>query len=269
MDVDSGKPVAGAEVVATNRFRIGDGPERTTAQGSISEADGVAVLPPLRTGSVTLVGRARGYIESEPLVLPVDEEQGLESAVIQLRAEPEGDQLLCRLWDGRPAVNALVIAVASDLSDIVLWRSSTDADGGVRVPSTLSGAVLLISHEHAAGLARPWTRPNHDETVMWNLSPPAPPIAVRVTDAFDRPVRMAHMVLWVDGIPLRGMALRFLSGAAPFSDGDGFWHATNLGGQTYRALATRTFLLPIPETLAQTILYQASNDIPTRLIVLP
>jgi hypothetical protein len=265
----SGQPVVGAEVFVTNIFRVGEGPEQTTSQGSIAGEDGLAALPPLRAGSVTLVARAKGYIESAPIVFAVDGEHEPASVDIRLRTEAEGVQLQLRLWDGRPAAGADLIAVSNDLSDVILWKSSTEVDGSVRVPSALGGAVLLIRHSHAAALARVWNPSSLDVLPIWQLSPPSAPLSVKVTDTAGEPVRFAHLVLWVEGIPLRGAALRFVSGATPATDRDGYWRATGLGGQTYQILATRELRLPLPEWLAQVLEFPWPAEVSVRVVASP
>ena len=173
---------------------------------------------------------------------------------------------MLHLPDGMPAANAEILAVPNDLSDAVLWQSSTADDGSTEVPHRLDGAILLIKHANAASLARMWHAADVHRARTWQLSNAAAPLNVQVIDTSQHPARFAHVVVWIDGIPLRGRALRFLAGAAAVTDRDGYWRAMSLGGQTYAILALREFRTQVPQSLAQTIAIPGTSDVSVRVV---
>jgi hypothetical protein len=264
-DADSHAPVSGAEVIVGNRFRLGDGPEQRTSQGTVADAQGVAVLPPLQTGAAEIVVRADGYFESERITLPVADDREPHSIPIQIRREGKTTTVMLRLPDGRPAAGARLFATASDMSGAIAWQSSASTDGHAEVPSAIRGAPLFIAHAEAGSLVRIWDVPD-SQPVTWQLAPRAPPLRVKVTATNRDPAAFAHVVLWVDGIAVRGAALRLFSGGPVTTDRDGYWQSASLGNQTYEFVATRRFRQFVERSLAQTIPSPWQNEIAVRVV---
>jgi hypothetical protein len=257
-NAQSGQPVAGAEVIVTNTYLEG-GPEKTTSQGSFADKDGLAFLPPLRSGSAKILVRAHGYREAS-LSIPVADDDEPHPLDVQLHSEESGARLIVQFPDGAPCPDAEIMAVANDLGDTILWQSQTDANGAIDGPHRLKGAVLLTRHGDAGPLAHLW----NDEAATWKLSNPTAPPLVKVTDATNAPIPYANVVLWVDGIPLRGHALRFFGGTPPLTDRNGFWRAARFGSQRYEILAMRQLQAPVPRSLAQALAFPWPNDLAIR-----
>lgn len=257
-NAQSGQAVAGAEVIVTNTYVEG-GPEKTTSQGSFAGEDGRAFLPPLRPGSAKILVRARNYQEAT-LTVPIADDDEPHALDVALRPEGSGTRLIVQFPNGAPCPDAEVIAVANDPSDTILWQSQTEANGAVDVPQRLKGAVLLTRHGDAAPLAHLW----NDETATWKLSAPTPPLLVKITDASSEPLPYANMVMWVDGIPLRGHALRFFGGTPPLTDSNGYWRAAALGNQQYELLALRHLQVPVPRSLTRALAFPWPNDLTIR-----
>lgn len=257
-NAQTGRPVAGAEVIVTNTYVEG-GSEKTTAQGSFADEHGLAFLPPLRSGSAKLLVRARSYQEAS-LTIPIGDDADPHPLDVALRPEGTGTRLIVQCPNGAPCPDAEILAVANDVSDTILWRSQTDANGAVDVPQRLKAAVLLARHGDAAPLAHVW----NDETATWKLANPTAPLLVKFTDASSELVPYANVVLWVDGIPLRGHALRFFGGTPPLTDGNGYWRAVSLGSQRYEILAMRQLQAPIPRALARAVAFPWPSELAIR-----
>lgn len=250
-DADSGAPIAGAEVMALNKFLDGQGREQSAAQKTVTDREGNALLPAQRPGSVGVVARAKGYRESESAVIPVDEGAAASSTTIELHSEGDTEQLRLRLPNGGACAGAEVIAVPNDGNDTIIWQSSAAADGMLTIPKEIRGAVLVIKHPSTAAFARVWNE--SEPSATWDLPNAVGPLIVKVVDAAGEAVRFADVILWVNAIPLRGNALRFLTGSPPLTDRDGYWKAASLGGQGIEVLAMRRFRPPIVRALAERV----------------
>lgn len=264
-DAESGQPLAGAEIQGSNVFRVGEGPEQTTSQRAVADELGEAVLPPLHAGSLRVIARAKGYLESTPMVVAIEEDGQRREIPIRLRAEGSGTPLAIQFRDGKPSPNTEIIAVPHGLSNDIVWRSSTDESGQVIVPKKLQGAVLIVRHPNAAGLARIWSPTAGEPSATWQLPDRVAPLDVRIVDSSGQPVPFAHVVLWADGLPLGLTPLAFLGGFTPVSDRTGHWRA-NLGQQNYEIIAMRNWRLPVPIALAQPLRRPWPDGLPIRVI---
>lgn len=262
-DAISGAPVASAEVASINEFRDSEDRPQQAMQKAQTGSDGRAELPPLRAGSVGVVVRAKGYRDSEPVTIPVDQETGSRLVAIRLQPETDTDLLALQLPSGAPGADAAVIAIPAGGGGDVIWQSTSSADGTLTIPKTVRGSVLLIKHPNAAALVRTW-----DGLVQatWQLSNPMVPLSVKVVDAAGDPCPFADVILWVDGIALRGNALRFLTEVPAVSARDGYWRAHGLPAQTIEVVALRRFRPPAIRALAQSLSVPWANPVVLRVI---
>lgn len=208
-DAETGTAVAGAEVSVGNE----SADTRSTSQRLVTGGDGVAVLPPLRTGDLTVKVRAEHYETTGPLRVVVDNRH--HELDIALKPQRTTNSLSLRLADGAPASGAEVWAFDAAMTPV--WRGTAGESGRLDLPQLAPGALLLVRHPGAASTIRP-CRP---DDAAWTLDPAAEPLTV-----VSKPA--ALVALWLDGVKLAGPALAFATWSAPATNNAGVWVGRNL-----------------------------------------
>lgn len=227
-DADTGKPIGGARVIAGSIFEGRSG-EGRVAQTTTTDANGRAMLPPMRQGEMSIRARADGYFDSDvtrEMVRLADAEGSFE---ISLR--PLGDTIAVKIRnpDGSAAAGARLWAVRSTGGhEAPLWNGVTDDSGTAAIPRKVSSAFFLIRPRDAAVAVR---RLERTGDVVWSLSP-----AVPLTVHAGRRTRMA---VWVDDLRVTGIPLTLLAGSLEGTDDDGNWSASALPARPLRLLAWR------------------------------
>lgn len=246
-DARTGEPIAGAQVTARNEYEEHDealerAVEKAVVQRVETDAEGVALLPPLRSGWVEVEGKADGYL---PVAEPVRREvtDPSEDLEVQLALEPvsESTEVRLRLPDGGPAAGAEVMLAGSAAGETVLFTGSADSEGTVRVPGGPAGSVLLARHAGAGGGVRGWPPRAGEGRVDWSL-PKAAPSALSVevrSPSGEQAVGQARLALWVDGYRLSGIGLAWLTRSRPHSGPNGFWVGQNLPPRPVSVVAWR------------------------------
>jgi hypothetical protein len=260
-DADSNDPVAAAQVSVRNRFYAEQGGNQSSVQVSTSNEQGDARLPPLRRGTASIVVRAAGYIESEPIVIQVGEDSAPLNVPIQLRQARDTAKLELRLPNGDPCAGAEVVAISNESAETPAWQSTSAADGTINIPKKLGGSILLIKQRYVAAVARVW----EGSDTTWQLSTTTMPLMIRVDDTAGDPVRFANIIVWLDDVALHGGALRFLTDTPTVTDSFGFWRAMNLGGTDIQILAKRHFPLGATRSLAQQVKFPWPNQVTVRV----
>ncbi|HYC62882.1 MAG TPA: carboxypeptidase-like regulatory domain-containing protein [Thermoanaerobaculia bacterium] len=165
IDEGTKKPIAGA-VVAVHSARPGG----RTLRSVRTNARGIAVLPPVYRGELTLHATAENYFEGTPINMMISDATGERQIALALHRAEETVSLALVLPNGAPAAGAEAIAVRDPHTTLgPLWNGRADQHGILGVPQSLNGAFLAVRHEAAAGTIRMFPS---GET--WTLRPPAP-----------------------------------------------------------------------------------------------
>jgi Carboxypeptidase regulatory-like domain len=206
-DAQTGKGIAGARVSAGNVVNGG----MRVAQHAITNADGEAVLPPLRDGELIVSVEAERYARAEPQRMIVDEKRHeLEIALQPLRMTAS---LRILLPNGAAASEAEVWAL--DAAANPLWRGRADAEGVVELPELPAGALLLARHPQAASAIR------RESGGEWTLALPAATQTIHTKPH-------TPIALWLDGVRLTGPLLSFAAWSGPSANPMGVWVGRNL-----------------------------------------
>ena len=222
IDAVTRKPITGAQVVAGNAW-VGD---RDAVQTTLTDATGRAHLQPMREGTIVVRARADKYLDSEPIRRTVDRIDDEGHMEIALRPVGETARVHVRV-QGRDASGASVWAVRStEGQQPPLWRGTAGVDGVVEVPRSVRDALFLVRHDGAASAI-------HRIADVWDLEPSAPPVVLKTP-------RQARLALWIGGMRVSGVALRFLTGSLEATNADGTWSAQNLPAAPLRFLAWRS-----------------------------
>lgn len=206
-----------------------------------TDDQGVARLAPLRPRKATVYASASGYFTAKPRHVAVADET---ATVIEVALEPEGERRAVTLLlpDGTPAAGAEVVLEQAS------WRATAGADGGVGMPRALGAGPFLIRHPNAASAIR-----RLDAETTWHLAPAAPPLRLQVEPWTGWP-DPATVTLWIDGVPVSGSTLRFLTRAPAMLPSHGDWVAHHLPAAPLRIIARRgTLPAATQEALAITI----------------
>lgn len=236
LDAASGEGIPLAEVFVRNEFvpkagaEHGSRHDKAIAQKSVADEEGVALLPPLRPGTVELRASAPGYFQMhESLIEEVRE--GGSQRVLEIFLEPIGKQVQVhlKLPNGQPAAGASVLLVDSLVSARALFSAQADENGVARVSKEVRGTVL-IRHPDTAFLVRDWLGEETTDEVEWALPRASGrPLSLQVKDPWNEETpRRAWLAIWTDGRRLSGLTLSWLTGVNSATDVNGFWSATNL-----------------------------------------
>lgn len=221
-DATTGRGVAGARVIAGSIWIDDASRSHEEAQRVATDADGTAILPPLRKGQLIVDVHAEGFAAVEPLRMAVDDEHHeLEIALQPLRSAMT---LQLMLPSGAPAAGADVWAFSDAMQP--LWRGTVDAAGALEVPDVAAHALLLIRHANAASTIR---RVIASET--WTLEPAAEPLTLAASKA-------GAVALWIDGVQLSGPPLAFAAWSGPATNPAGVWIGRNLPRKPLQVLVS-------------------------------
>jgi Carboxypeptidase regulatory-like domain len=228
-DAVTGKPIAGARVIAGSIYERSGGPGRSS-QTAITDADGRAMLPPLRPGEMSIRAQADGYLDSDTQRDVVTRNDARGDFTISLRPVGETISATIRNPDGTPASAAQVWAVgATGGHQPPLWSGAADANGVIAIPRAVRNATFLIRPRDAAVAVR---RLEREDEVTWSLVP-----AARLT---VHAARRSRIAVWIDDVRLTGRPLGLLTGAFEATDNEGVWSSASLPVRSLRVLAWRT-----------------------------
>ncbi len=227
-DVESGAPVAEAQVTVRNSFEAaGDEHEKTIVQRAMTDEDGEALLPPLRPGSAEIHASASGFFRMRE---PLRREVGSEDRTFEIGLEPTGAMVAVHLTlpGGLPAGGAELMLVDS-LSTARPLLSETADEDGLATLSRAAHGQLLIRHPDAAFLIRDWQPTEAVEEERWTLPPAvSQPLSLAIKELQGEAAHRAWLAIWADGRRLSGIALAWLTRSRPFADNNGFWTGSNL-----------------------------------------
>ncbi len=225
VDASTGRGIAGAAATVGNIWIDDRGEEQTTVLRLQSDAEGVVVFPPLRSGKVHAAVRAEHYDPGETVDMILDDSNRTGEVEIRLRKTSASATLHIALAGGRGAAGAEVWAFDSGLNP--LWRGVADGAGSVEIPDAADRSLLLVRHREGATLVRRWG----NETAQWTLEPPTPPLTL-VTGG------SAQIAAWLEGVELTGIPLAIATWSEVASDAHGVWRAANLPPAPLRVLAS-------------------------------
>lgn len=258
------KPVSGATVHYMNRWTNAES-QRSQSSGHQleSDANGDALLPPLKVGTLTIGARHEHYVMSDPVELWVTD-TGSEMITIELSRVKQGDTLTLLTPAGAPAAGARVAATSEPLGGTLTTVQVADSKGTLTIPPALDGHVLLVSHEGSAAYARRWTSNAGDQ--QWQLSIPGAPLAVHAVGADRKPVPVGSLVVWIGEFPVAGAPLAFLTRRGAAVNAQGFWVADNLPPTPLRLIVTGNSIPELHanrqhESLSTTIAYPWPREI--------
>lgn len=237
LDAVSGQGIERASVDLRNVFVPepgedgGEEHDKAVVQLVETDAQGQALLPPLRLGSLELRAAADGYLrQQQPVTVPVTD---LETdRVFELVLEPIGETetLVLRLPGGAPASGAEITWVDSLAGGRSLFSTRADDQGSVEAPRLHGAAFALVKHPAASFLVREWPPGDQSGPMTWTLPAAAErPLSLQITDPQgEGAAPRAELALWLDGRRLHGRTLAWLTGGRPMADRNGFWQARNL-----------------------------------------
>jgi hypothetical protein len=236
VNATTGAGIPNASVIARNIYyppdstdEDGEAQKTVVSLKLVTDATGVAWLPPLRQGSLELQATAEGYL---PMPQPVEERvDGATNQGFEIPLEPVGETvaLRLRLPDGAPATRADVSLVESLATGASVFTARADGEGLVQATRKQAG-FLLVKHPAAGFLVREWPPQSGDEEAEWVLPAPAgQPLTIQVVDATGQyAVANAELALWVQDQRLAGATLAWLTGSPAEADNIGSWTAANL-----------------------------------------
>jgi hypothetical protein len=234
-DAVTSKPVADADVTTFNRWESAESGKGTASHNVKSDANGIAPLAPLSTGTAEIHVRAAGYFKDDPIIIQVRDDEPERTVTVKVRPVGASSVIRITLPSGSPAEGAEVLAVGDLAGRRVLWSGLTDAQGRVDVPLSLSESILLVRHPAAAGLARRFRDLPDQEYRL----PPASsvPLLIKVERRGEGSGNVT-MTVWFGGLPLTGSALEFLARSPAYVSGAGLWKGMNLPREPLRVLAS-------------------------------
>lgn len=234
-DAASGEPVPGALVIHDIEFER-DGKRLGSSSSTRSDEDGLAVLPPLRQGDLTLWVEKEGYLRAGPVETTVVPGVGRDLR-IDLEPATSTARLTLRLPDGRPAAGAEVRVQLSAWNEPSVWEGQADDRGEVGVPNRAGGAWLLVRHPAAGSWVQGWD-PRGREEVTWTLPPATGALVVRTVGLDGEPVAWSGVAVRFPEAWVAGSALAWLAGTRTGgSDGSGLWTAEGLPAVELGAIA--------------------------------
>jgi hypothetical protein len=225
---ETGKGVPRALVRAVNAYleEGGLGAAREKQVDATANGNGEAILALTSPGTVEVWARALGYLSASPtrVRLPVE---GGDDRAFEISLWPDEITVRLVLPGGAPASRADALLVADLAEGPVLFRTTADHAGLLKIPRHYEGS-LVVKHPSAAFAVSPW-RPRGDVDEDLQLPEPAAiPFQVRVTDSRGVAVPGAFLALWSQGQRLADEVLRFVTGGPSRTDRGGHWRAEGL-----------------------------------------
>jgi hypothetical protein len=234
-DKRSGKAIGNALVGVSSTF--GKQADYKQMESTRTGEDGIAKLPPLRTGSAEVRAGADGYQESAPMPFVVDDET--RGRQLEIALEPFGDRIAVQILDanGLPALGAELRLIANPGDDRPLWQAPYDSPDGVHVPLVRENALLLIRHHGSASRVIMLSR---DIEPSIRLAAEAPPLVVRTQTETGEPAPFARSGMWFGPYRMTTMSLGFLTWSqSGVASRDGIWVARGLSPSGTRIFAWR------------------------------
>ncbi len=230
IDDGTGEPIRKASVSIRNAWTDEEVGSRALVQTVFSDEKGEVTLPGFRPGGVDVYVNASGYHAAKPLRLTADERDEWHRLEVRLQAL-QGTRVQLRLPNGSPAAGARVLMIRPDGQ-----RSGATADdnGVLTIPDGYSDCLLVIKD---AGFAHAQRRVAGQDTVV--LARKGSTLHVKVQDPAGKPIPFAAIAVWIDGIPLAGVDIAFLSDGFTGADSTGLWTASNVPAVALRIAAHR------------------------------
>ncbi len=204
----------------------GEEKEKASSQRITTDEAGYGSLPPVHPGTLTLLAEAEGYLPSDTYKEEVEDSVWEKEITIDLLAIDDTIPLRVLLPTGAPAGNAEVRIQASLDNGPPLWSGTADQQGLAQIPRNETEILVLVRHPQAGFLVRRTT--GFEGQLAWSLPALGEPLSVIAKRPWSEPASWAQFALWVEGQYLAGDTLRWLSGANPGADIDGFWQAPNI-----------------------------------------
>ncbi|MEM7479647.1 MAG: carboxypeptidase-like regulatory domain-containing protein [Acidobacteriota bacterium] len=260
----SGEPVEGAKVRYANLHLADDEPIGEYFGWVETDADGFALLPALRNGSLDLHASAEGFLSAELSDFVVDDQTGERTLEIALETEGEATPLILAFTGpgGSPAVGAEVV-VLRGADGTFEWSGTTGVAGELEIPER------FISHPFAARFAGAGFLldriPSGDERFAF---PAAGPTLQALLVSRGEPIPWARIALDVRGMVLHGPILQWLVGESA-ADGNGTWRGSGIpaGSFTITAWKAGEDALRDPNALAASFGQVVPPPWPSRLEV--
>ena len=196
VDARSKDPVAGAEVFVKDLQGV-------RSSSWVVDASGTTTLAPQEKGSYTLTGSAKGYRQSPPERLDVDE--NLRDRDVEIRLQPSVD-IRIRVLDARAAPSARAVVGVVDAGGDSVSGALTDEQGVGLLPDPISPGQPLAVRDAGGriGVFR-WSAEEQQDLMMpW----PGPPVVVRFVAPDGEPRPRWATLFAIDGIAYRDGSTR-------------------------------------------------------------
>lgn len=216
VEAESGLPIPAATAFVTD---LQQGPNFGTG----ADDSGRATLPPLKKGSYRVTANAKGYQESAPQTVVVDEGSREQELEFKLR-KSTGPRLRVLGSGGEPLAGASVAAI---FGANAISAARTAADGIVVLANPFSPGQPLVAWDAAGrlGVFR-WSGEDQQDLV---IPPSGPPILLRFVSPSGEPRPNWAPNFSVDGVQVPPFAERFTSsGGDAISRADGTFRLAGL-----------------------------------------
>lgn len=235
LDDKTGDGIAEARVVADNEFKD----NRGASHESLTDADGVALLAPLRPGIVKLTAKASGYHTSRDVTHTIGEDEAGREILVRLEPVAKSRQALQIFLPNGQAADHAEVRLHNTLGEHwPIWEGQADKNGRIEVPESI-GRFLLSRHFRAGSALRPWPPPGAGRAELaWQLPPLGEPLDIKVVRGSGEPAMAARIGIWVDNQRLSGNVLAWFAGArAGGTNAQGFWRAERLPDEPLRIMS--------------------------------
>lgn len=241
LDAETGKPIAGARVLAGNDFMMYwmEPVERGNSNAAAITGDnGWAQLPPLYPGELTVTATMDGYLKMESGLRDQIRAGAVTEVVVELEPEGEVTRLQLLLPDGRPARGAEVRSQPSVWDDPPIWEGRADSQGWVSVPVEAEGNWILVRHSETASWIERWEPPSGEETVTWRLLEPTEAVTFRTVGLDGDPVAWTGFAVRFPTTWVTGQTLAWLTRSrVAASHRNGLWTARHFPADELRVYA--------------------------------
>jgi hypothetical protein len=216
LDAESGQPIPAATAFVTD---LQQGPNF----GQGADDSGRATLPPLKKGSYRITANAKGYQESAPQTVVIDDSSQEKELDFSLR-KSTGPRLRVLGAGGEPIAGASVGAMSGANA---ISAARTGADGIVVLAVSFPPGQPLVAWDTAGrlGVFR-WSGDEQQDLV---IPPSSPPILLRFVSPGGEPRPNWAPNFSVDGVQIPPFAERFtISGGDATSRPDGTFRLAGL-----------------------------------------
>ena len=265
-DESTGKPIHNARVRVSSKY--GKQADYKQVETRRTAEDGIARLPPLRSGSSEVRAEAEGYQASSVAPFIVDDEARERQMEISLT--PVRDHPALKILDagGAPAMGAELRLIAGANDDRPLWQATYDSPDGAEIPIVCENGLLLVRHRGSASRVVAMGRSLEP---LIRLEAEAPPLVVRTQTAGGEPAPFARSAMWFGPYRMTTMSLGFLTWSqSGVASQEGVWIARGLPRSDTRIFAWRgntgTALAGAFDALATAIAYPWIDGLTLRAV---